>query len=77
MSTPARRKAAREVLIELAAVAIELEQTDTHRDALAARRDELILAARDLNPRPSLRDLAEIARVTHPWIRKLERRAAS
>lgn len=75
MSTPARRQAAQDVLVELAAVALELEQLDARRDALAARRDELILEARRQTPRPSLRDVADIARVTHPWVRRLEARA--
>lgn len=75
MTTPARRQAARDVLVELAAVALELEQLDARRDELAARRDELILEARRAEPRPSLRDVAEIARVTHPWVRKLEARS--
>lgn len=72
--TPARKAARQDRLRELAAVALELEELDARRDALAARRDELILAARRGDPRPSLRDVAEIARVTHPWVRKLEAR---
>lgn len=75
MTTPARRAAQRDVLVELAAVALELEELDGRRDALAARRDGLIVDARRQTPRPSLRDVAEIARVTHPWVRKLEARA--
>lgn len=75
MTTPAKRAARRDVLVELAAVALELEQLDAGRDELAAKRDELIVAARQQEPRPSLRDVAEIGRVTHPWVRKLEARA--
>lgn len=72
--TPARRQAARGVLEELAAVAVELEELDVQRDRLAARRDELVITARRQDPRPSGRDVAAIARVSHPWVRKLERR---
>lgn len=72
--TPQRKAAARDLLVELAAVALELEQHDEQRDRIAARRDEILLAARDQEPRPSLRDLAAIARVSHAWVRKLERR---
>lgn len=74
MTTPAKKAARQDRLQELAAVARELEELDARRDALAARRDALILAARREIPRPSLRDVAEIARVTHPWVRKLEAR---
>lgn len=77
MSTPAKRAAQRDVLVELAAAALELEALDRRRDELAARRDALILEARRQTPRPSLRDVAEIARVTHPWVRKLEARSSS
>lgn len=72
--TPARKISNHKVLAELAAVALDLERLDLERDALAARRDDLILRARQQTPRPSLRDVAEIARVTHPWVRKLEAR---
>lgn len=76
MTTPARKAARRDVLVELAAVALELEQLDAARDTLAARRDALIFEARQQTPRPSCRDVAEIARVSHPWVRKVEARGA-
>lgn len=75
MTTPAKKAARRDVLEELAAVARDLEVHDERRDELAARRDELIVEARRATPRPSLRDIAAIARVTHPWVRKLEARS--
>lgn len=77
VSTPARKAARRGKLEELAAVALELEELDTKRDELASRRDVLLLESRAENPQPSLRDVAAIGKVSHAWVRKLERREGS
>lgn len=74
MTTPARKAARRSTLERLAAVGTRLDRIDRIRDRLATMRDELLLEARGENPRPSLRDVAAIGKVSHAWVRKLERR---
>lgn len=75
MTTPKTQAARRSRLEELAAVAAELVPLEARARELAARRDELVVEARREDPNLSMRDVAAIGKVSHAWVRKLERRA--
>lgn len=74
VSSPGKKTKDRAVLEALAAAGTEAQMAEIVARRTAEARDELLLQARALDPRPSLRDVAELGKVSHAWVRKLERR---
>jgi hypothetical protein len=75
--TPQRKATDRRILERLAAAGTAAHEAEAAARARATERDDLLLQARrTITPTPSLRDLAELGRVSYTWIRKLERRDA-
>jgi hypothetical protein len=75
VSTPAKKARDRDLLERLARAGRAAARAELLARARAERRDVLLLEVRaTVDPTPSLRDVAELGKVSHAWVRKLERR---
>ena len=74
MTARAKQAKDRDVLERLAAAGRAAAEAEERYLEAGKARDVLLLEARSLTPRPSLRDVAELGKVSHAWVRKLERR---